>query len=396
MSETTRRPFGLIFMTILITTIGFGVIFPVLPTFARSLGASDWANGWIVAIFSLAQFAFAPFWGKLSDRYGRRPILIFSLLGSAIGYYLTGLAHTIPLLLMARFIDGATGGNIAIAQACLADVTSKESRSKAMALIGVGFGLGFVLGPWLGGELAHRFSPSTPFYAVGVLSLLNALLVWRFLPETLPAEKRGITAPAESRSLAHYGPSFTRLVIVNFLFLVGFSVMTFVFTLFTQTRFSFTELQNGRLFGLIGLIGIFVQGGLLRPLLPRVGEKKLALTGGLCLLAAFVALPLAGSTAMLIGLSSLIAFGNSLLQPTINGLASRGVDDAWQGRAMGLFQSAASLGRAVGPALGGWLCTLDPLQSYGRVPLWTAAGLVLIMCFVLSSIASPNRDASTT
>jgi DHA1 family tetracycline resistance protein-like MFS transporter len=384
---TSRRPeFLVIFVTVLITTIGFGVIFPILPIYAKKLGADDWTNGWLVAIFSLAQFAFAPLWGRLSDRVGRRPVMILSVLGSAAAYALTGWAHTIPVLFAARLLDGATGGSVAVAQACLADLTTPAERSKTMALIGVAFGLGFVIGPFVGGELASHFSPSTPFYFIAALSVFNAVWIYVRLPETLAAEHRSHLRARQGLGDLLRQPNgglFVRLVVLYFLFLTGFSIMTFVFTLFNAQRFEFDEKMNGRLFGLIGIIGILVQGGLVRRLLPKLGEKPLVIFGSALLAFALFCLPMAGSFGILIALSCAIAVANSLIQPVLNGLVSRSVDAASQGRALGIFQSAASLGRTIGPVAGGFLLHLDAPATYGRSPFWTAAGLIAVM-FALS------------
>ncbi len=396
--QTTPSRHGqllVIFLTILITTIGFGVVFPVLPIYAKKLGASDAANGWIVAIFSFAQFAFAPLWGRLSDRVGRRPVMLVSILGSAAAYTLTGWASTIPLLFIARLLDGATGGNVAAAQACLADITKPEERSKYMALIGVAFGLGFVIGPFMGGVLSHHFGPASPFYAIAGLSLLNAALVYFKLPETLPAEFRN-SPESRTGTLAVFqgenGRPFALLVATYFLFLMGFSVMTFCFSLFNKHHFRYGELENSLLFGLIGIVGILVQGGLLRRLLPRVGEKPLALTGTLVLTASFFLLPGISTPSGLIWVSCAIAFANSLIQPTLNGLASRLTSGAYQGRAMGLFQSAASLGRGTGPLLGGWLLARDAEAHYARAPLWAAAGIILLALATRLPVRAPKAE----
>jgi multidrug resistance protein len=393
-----RSLYAIIFLTILVTTIGFGVIFPVLPLYAKSMGASDSVNGWLAAIFSLAQFACAPLWGRLSDRIGRRPVMLISILGSSAAYLLTGWASTIPILFAARLLDGATGGSVAVAQACLADITTPEERSKAMGLVGVAFGLGFVIGPFVGGELSHWFSPSAPFYFIALLSLLNAGWIYQRLPETLAPEHRSDRHP-HSNVIDIFrqenGGLFARLVAIYFLFLTGFSIMTFVFTLFNHERFRFEEADNGRLFGLIGLVGIIVQGGVLRRLLPRTGEKPLTVIGSAALAVGFFLLPLAHSVGVLIGLSCLIAVANSLIQPTLNGLASRSMSSVFQGRAMGLFQSAASLGRAIGPVLGGWLLHLDAQASYGRTPLWIAGGLVTVMFLMTLSIPKFSMSAKS-
>ena len=191
-TQSPRSPIGIIFLTVFISMVGFGIVIPVLPVYAKSepFLMSPSQLGWLVGIFSLVQLFAAPLFGKLSDRIGRKPVLLVSVLGTAVGFFVIGKADAVWMLFLGRIIDGASGGNIATAQACIADVTAPEKRSRAMGIIGAAFGLGFIMGPALGGILAS-YSHAAPFYAAGALSILNALLIWVRLPETYPAEARG-------------------------------------------------------------------------------------------------------------------------------------------------------------------------------------------------------------
>lgn len=396
-SSSRRTQFLVIFLTILLSTIGFGVCIPVLPLYAEKFGASEFTNGLLTGVFALVMFVFAPLWGKLSDRIGRRPVLIFSVLGSAAGYFIMGWAGSLMWLFVARIIDGASGGNIAAAQAYIADITSQESRSKAMGMIGAAFGLGFIIGPAIGGILA-KWSPHAPFYFVGVLCLVNALLVFTSLPESLPLEKRKEAhTELPLRELLHHADSriFVRVAASYFVCLAAFSIMTAVFSLFGKHRFGLDEQQIGYIMAAIGVIGVIVQGGVLRRLLPVFGEVKLARTGFVLLLISFLLLPLTQGMSSMLAVSCLIALGNSLTQPTLNGLASRSVDPAWQGRAMGMLQSAASLGRGLGPVMGGWLLGFDRgAVHYGRTPFWIAAALMIGTLFIGAGLRIP-QGAST-
>lgn len=399
MSTSRRTQFLVIFLTILLSTIGFGVCIPVLPLYAEKFGATEFVNGLLTGVFALVMFVFAPLWGKLSDRIGRRPVLIFSVLGSAVGYFIMGWAGSLVWLFVARIIDGASGGNIAAAQAYIADITSQESRSKAMGMIGAAFGLGFIIGPAIGGIMA-KWSPHAPFYFVGALCLVNALLVFTSLPESLPPEKRKEAhTELPLRELLHHADSriFVRVAASYFVCLAAFSIMTAVFSLFGKHRFGLDEQQIGYIMAAIGVIGVIVQGGVLRRLLPVFGEVKLARTGFVLLLISFLLLPLTQGMSSMLAVSCLIALGNSLTQPTLNGLASRSVDPAWQGRAMGMLQSAASLGRGIGPVMGGWLLGFDRgAVHYGRTPFWVAAALMIGTLFIGAGLRIPQGNSAAT
>lgn len=408
-THSRRAQFTVIFLTILLSTIGFGVCIPVLPKYAQDLGASDFTTGLLTGVFSLMVFIAAPQWGRLSDRIGRRPVLIISVLGSAIGYFIMGWAgdaKLLPFLFVARIIDGASGGNVGAAQAYLADISTREERSKTMALIGIGFGAGFVLGPALAGIL-HKFWPasaSLPFYVVGVMCLLNALFIFTSVPESLSAEyrKAAHTELPLSAMWQHLDRKlYVTSVATYFASLAAFSIMTQDFTLFGTTRFHLTIGDMSFIMAVIGIVGIVIQGGVLRRMLPKHGEVKLARFGITLLLVSFIMLPLVGGLYSLVGVSCLIAVGNSFVQPTLNGLASASVEPAWQGRAMGFLQGAASLGRGLGPILGGWLLGLDrtsqgvPMATYGRTPFWVAALFMAVTWYIARGLHKPPFRAET-
>jgi multidrug resistance protein len=384
-----RAQMGIIFLTIFIDMVGFGIVIPVLPLYAETFGASAIQNGLLVAAFSFAQFFAAPVWGKISDRTGRKPVLFISLLGTCVGFIWMGMAGALWALFAARLLAGFCGGNIGTAQAYIADITSREERSKAMGLIGAAFGLGFVFGPAIGGIVGARFGFAAPMYVAASLSLLSAILVWRILPESLPMERRGIGTKESLFSVfAHADARTYKLVTVVYFFIVaGFSMLTFVFALFVFHRYDMGAAATGKILAMVGLIGVLIQGGLIGRLVKRFGEIRLALTGGILLSASLFWLPLTHSLAGLLCASACVAVGNSLLTPTLTGLASRSVDQNWQGRALGLFQAAGSLARWVGPGVAGILLMLDigkPIEWYARTPLWTGAALVLVAsCFML-------------
>jgi multidrug resistance protein len=345
----------LIFLTIFISMAGFGIVIPVLPVYAKDepFKLTPHEIGWLVGIFSLVQLFSSPLIGKISDRIGRKPVLLFSLIGTAIGFFITGAAQAGWMLFLGRIIDGASGGNISTAQACIADVTPAEERSKAMGLIGAAFGLGFVCGPALGGLLA-QISHSAPFYFAGALSILNACLVSAKLPETLPPDHREqnrVAVPLGEVFAEGRGMFIALLLLAYLAAIAGFSIMTTLFALFCEDRFGYDVKHTAFIFAYVGVIGVIVQGGLLRRLLKRPIEKQLAFVGAAILAVSFWLLPMSHSLGIFLVVCGAIALGNGLITPTLNGLASRHVHGRMQGRVLGLMQSAGSLGRFLGPII---------------------------------------------
>ncbi len=390
-----RSKLYIIFLTVFIDLIGFGIVIPVLPLYAKHFGASATVNGWLVAVYSAAQFLAAPLMGKISDRVGRKPVLFISLLGTAAGFFIMGWATTLLWLFVARIIDGVSGGNIATAQAYIADVTAPEERSKAMGLLGAAFGLGFIIGPAVGGIMS-QISIGAPFYFAGALALFNAALVHYRLPESLAKEHR--SSPEERASMRvvlQHGSHLPALMAAYFFAITGFSILTTNFALFTSERFGFDQVHNGYIFSFIGAVGVIMQGLVLRHALKRGSEKSIALTGGLLLALGMALLPLSGGLAGLLVFTALIGIGNSFITPTLNGLASRSADRSWQGRVVGLMQSAGSLGRFVGPFVGGWLLSKDPATSsaYGRTPFWIGSAILVIAVFCIMRLPALPKTA---
>ena len=390
-------PLALIFFTVFIDLVGFGIIIPVLPLYAEHFHATPLQIGWLTGIYSGMQILCTPLLGRLSDRVGRRPVLIVSLAGTAIGFLVMGWASSLPLLFLARIIDGATGGNISTAQAYIADVTTPENRSRAMGLIGAAFGLGFTFGPMIGGILS-RISYGAPFFFAAALAAVNVVLLYFLLPESLSPEYR--SRPHERTRLAEvfqhgHGRMFAMIVATYLFTISGFAIMTTLFALFTEKHFGYDAHQNGYLFGFIGIIAVIVQGGLLGRLVKMFGETALARAGLLMLALAMVWLPLVSRLSMLLVVCALMAISNSLITPTLNGLASQMIDRSWQGRALGLMQSAGSAGRLVGPLLGGWLLMFDlglPLTRYARTPFFAASAILFIAFCIAWGFRKPLVD----
>jgi MFS family permease len=395
-----RSPLFVLFLTVFIDLIGFGIVIPILPLYAEHFHASPIAIGWLTGIYSGMQIIFTPILGKLSDRLGRRPVLFVSIVGTAIGFALMGLAHGLPLLFAARILAGITGGNIAIPQAYIADVTAPEKRSRAMGLIGAAFGLGFTFGPLIGG-LMSRISYSAPFYFSAGLAVINAALVYLILPESLSREQRA--RPHERASMVEVfrhgrGAMFAIVLGTYFFLIVGFSIMTTLFALFTEKRFGYDAQANGYMFGFVGIVSVIVQGGLIGRLIKMFGEVALARTGMILTTISLALLPMSNSLAFLLLVCAGLSAGSGFASPPLSGLASQMVEASWQGRALGILQSAGSTARLLGPLLGGWLLTFDlrkPIAQYGYTPFLAGAFLCLIGAIFAFCFKKPANDRST-
>ena len=390
-------PLFIIFLTVFIDMLGFGIVIPVLPLYAEHFHATPVEIGWLTGIYSGMQILFVPILGRLSDRFGRRPILIVSLAGTAIGFLIMGWATSLSLLFVARMVDGASGGNISTAQAYVADVSTPENRSRSMGLLGAAFGLGFTFGPMIGGILS-RISYGAPFYFAAALAAVDVALLYFILPESLSAEYR--SKPHERSRLVEifqhgHGRLFGTIVATYFFTIAGFAMMTTLFALFTEKHFGFDARHTGYVFGFIGIISVILQGGVIGRLIKVFGETALARFGLLLLAIGLVLLPLVPTVPMLLLICAVIAISNGLSTPTLNGLASQMIDRSWQGRALGLMQSAGSLGRLVGPLVAGWLLTFDlerPLHYYARTPFF-ASGAVILIAFALAlTVRKPAGD----
>ncbi|MEW6129620.1 MAG: MFS transporter [Acidobacteriota bacterium] len=389
-----RSPLLIIFITVFIDLIGFGIVIPVLPLYAQKFGASETTVGLLLAVYSMMQFIFAPILGKISDRVGRRPVLLVSLIGTSIGFLIMGLAGTLWLLFVARIIDGITGANISTAQAYIADVTPPEDRAKSMGLIGAAFGLGFIFGPFIGGVLS-KVSLGAPFYFAALLAAANAIALYFLLPESLSAENRHLAAGRASiqQVFKESGNWQLGAVFATYFFAtVAFAMLTATFSLFTSKKFNLDEAHNGYIFASQGVIGVIIQGGLLGRLVKLFGEKTLTIVGTALLALGMFTMPVSDSLKSVLMACAAIAIGNSFVTPVLNGLASKYVNAAWQGRVLGALQSAASLARIIGPALGGWLLMSDASRQvarYGITPFWVS-GAIMIIAFILALTLRSN------
>jgi DHA1 family tetracycline resistance protein-like MFS transporter len=359
-----RSPLLVIFITVFIDLVGFGIVIPVLPFYAEGtkFGATPREVGLLFASYSVMQLIFAPVLGRLSDKYGRRPVLLISLLGTSLGFLILGFASTLWMLFLGRIIDGISGGNISTAQAYIADVTTKENRAKGMGLIGAAFGLGFVFGPAIGGVLS-RWGINVPFLFAGTLAFANVILLYFTLPETVTPDHPARASAAGGRGWGQLiaslkNPRLGFVLTIYFLSIVAFSIMTAVFSLFMMFRLGYDAFHNGWVFAYVGIISAIIQGGLIGRLVKRFGEPALVIIGSLLFSASLFASPFIGPAIGLMGIlltGAVSSIGNALNAPSLSSLASKSAGASEQGGVLGAMQSVASLARAVGPSLAAFL-----------------------------------------
>jgi MFS transporter, DHA1 family, tetracycline resistance protein len=355
-----RSPLLVIFITVFIDLVGFGIVIPVLPYYAEGtrFGATPREVGLLFASYSVMQLIFSPVLGRLSDKYGRRPILLISLLGTCIGFLILGFATTLLMLFIGRIIDGISGGNISTAQAYIADVTTKENRARGMGLIGAAFGLGFVFGPAIGGILS-RWGINIPFLFAGGLAFANVILLYFTLPETVTRDHPARVSAASGRGWkqlidALRQPQLAFVLAIYFLSIVAFSIMTTVFSLFMMFRLGYDPWHSGWIFAFVGIVSALIQGGLIGKLVKRFGEPTLVIAGGLLFTVSLFVSPFVEPAIGLIGILSvaaLFSIGNALSAPSLTSLGSKSASAAEQGSILGVMQSVASLARAVGPTV---------------------------------------------
>jgi MFS family permease len=411
-----RSPLAILFAIVLLDLLGFGIVIPFMGYTVESFGASAGVVGLLVSTFSVAQFVCAPLWGRLSDRIGRRPILLLGLAGSAAGWALFGAASSLWMLFLGRIVAGVFGATVSTAQAYIADSTTPENRAKGMGLIGAAFGLGFILGPALGGLLAPLGGPlaglldGTPLRFLGAVlrhhpyalpclgaSLLSALALLAalfLLPESLSAEVRAEAAGKQRAGRlaalreALRQPVLAQLATTFFLYYVGYAMMEATLTLLVERRLGGDDALShalllrrvGWLFAAIGLVGTVVQGFLLGPLFKRFGERALLFVGLGCGIASLGLFPLWRGWPGFFAGAVVLSVSSALVNPAITSLLSKGVGREKQGQTMGLVQSAGSLARMLGPALGG---LLFQRASVGA-PFVAGAALVAAALLVVS------------
>jgi len=377
-----RSPLLILFITVFIDLVGFGIVLPLLPYYAETYGASSFAVGALSASYSLMQFLFTPVWGRLSDRFGRRPLIMLSLAGSCTGFLIFGLGRTLPLLFVGRMVAGIAGAIIPTTNAYIADVTTPENRAKGMGLIGAAFGLGFILGPAIGGLLAP-YGYDKPALLASLMAGLNLVFAYFKLPESLNeenrrrAESRGFKLRALFEALSH--PRIGLLLILFFVVTFAFSNMEATFGLLNEHVYGLTARQTGYLFTYIGLLMSLMQGVVVGRIVLHLGERNCIALGTFTMIFGLGLLPFAPSIPVYCGILTLMAFGAGVNNPSISALLSRSSDEDEQGGIMGIAQSLASLARILGPMWGGY--TFDGL---GHPWPFISAALLMSVAFLLS------------
>ena len=371
--KLVTRPLLIIFLTIFVNLVGFGIIIPLLPFYAVTFGASPLVIGLLFAVFSLCQLVAAPVLGDLSDRYGRRPVLMFSLAGTVVSFVMLALAHSVWMLFAARIVDGLSGGNISTARAYVADITEPKDRARAYGLIGAAFGLGFILGPALSGVLS-AVSYTAPIWAAAALTLVAAVMTWLWLPETVHRARAGTGNPLSYVPALLQRPLLRRILAIDYIYWLAFAIFQTTLSLFAAQRFGFGPVQTGYMFAAFGLLGAVIQGGLIRPIVRHLGDKPTFLMG-----LGFGAFGLfAVAFAHSVGVFALalvpVAIGIGLGHPTMSSLVSQVARGDEQGRVQGAASAVESLGRTIGPIWGN-----ASLQHFGdSTPYLSAAGLLLL------------------
>ncbi|MBI3762664.1 MAG: MFS transporter [Chloroflexi bacterium] len=386
-----RSPRFPIFMIVFVDVLGLGITIPVLPLFAKNqLHAEAWQITTLTSVYFVAQFFASPVLGRLSDRVGRRPVLIVSQAGTLAALLVTGLAPTILIVYVARLIDGLTGGNVSVAQAYLSDITDEHNRARGLGIVNAAFGLGFVFGPAFGSLVASFYGPRVPFFVAACVSLTTILLSIFLLPESLPVERRKLDQAAAAQLPRRRSLDLVRLPAIAVLLLIafgsqfGFFTFQTVYVLWAEklvfVGFSDTAVQQavGGILTLVGLCGIVTQFWLVGPLVRRFGEKKLVVFGNLARGGAIAVMALSPTILISVATIPFLAVGGGVSLPATIALLTYAAPPDGRGQVVGLYQSAAALGSIVGPILAGFLFqNVSP-----NAPIVASGALILLSVLV--------------
>ena len=420
-----RSPLFILLLTVLLDLIGFGIVLPLLPTYAKDLGANPFMIGLIAAIFSIMQFIFSPLWGKLSDKIGRRPVMLISIFITAVSYLVFAQAATIPLLIFARGLSGIGSANIAAAQAYITDVTDSKSRSGAMGMIGAAFGIGFIIGPLVGGVLKHNYGIQTVGYVSAALITLDFILAIFLLPESNKnAQKIAFgflkkqtdnNEPRRSvflflgKKTREYGEGLklvfssrplALLMIANYIYTFAIVNTQIASILLWKEYFKATDEQIGYLFAYVGVWSVVIQGGLIRTLIKQLGEHKLFLWGHIFTFVGVFFVPFAPKSELFtIGLFILFFFavGTSLVAPINLSMISLYSYKQQQGQILGLSQSVNSFARIMGPFFGSILYGMNFHAPYIVAGILTVAGALIALSlfkYRIEALDTPTEVAN--
>jgi MFS transporter, DHA1 family, multidrug resistance protein len=372
----TKRALPILFLVMFLVMIGFGIIIPVLPFYAEEMGASPTQLGLLMAVYSLMQLIFAPFWGKLSDRIGRKPIMMIGIAGLSLSFFMQAMATELWMLFAARIIGGLlSSANMPTAMAYVADITTPENRGKGMGIIGAAVGLGFVFGPAIGG-IFSKSSMSMPFYLAGTSSLITLVIIFFLLKESLQKNHAdGNQSNKQSRWKAFSGPASV-LFLLQLLISLSLSGLEATFAYFAAKRAGLGAIQLGYIFMIMGFAGAMVQGGMVGRLTKKYGEGKVIQGGIIVSAIGFALILLVDSFTTAAIFLSIFGIGNGVIRPSVSSLLTK-TTDVGHGSATGLLSSFDSLGRIVGPPLGGWLFSLSIGLPY------ISGAVISVIAFVL-------------
>ena len=376
------RPLLAIFLTIFVNLVGFGIIIPLLPFYAQTFGASPLVIGLLFASFSLSQLIAAPLLGDLSDRWGRRPILILSLIGTAVSFTMLAIAGSLAMLFAARIVDGLSGGNITTARAYIADITTEDDRARAFGVLGAAFGLGFIVGPALGGLFSH-ISYTAPIWAAAAITLVATALAWIWLPETIHRAHAG-GAPWGAIADIARRPNLRLLLGVDLIYWAAFAVYQTTFALFGARRFGFDAAHTGYLLSAFGFLGVIVQGGLVGPIVSKLGERPTLTLGLVSAAVGWGGSAFTHSVPVFVAMLVPGAIGIGLCNATLSALISNAAGAHEQGRVQGAAGGLESFGRTLGPVWGN-----GTLQAFGEGAAYGSAAVVLLVASVLTLRYTP-------
>ncbi len=392
----SRARLGTIFAIVFVDLLGFSLILPLVPFYAKDFGASDTVVGLLVASYAAAQLIGAPILGRLSDRVGRRPVLLISILGTAIGFVILGMANQLWLLFFSRILDGVTGGNISVAQAYITDITDEKDRARGLGLIGAAFGLGFIVGPALGGILSTigatldvgtlNWSYALPAFLAALIALFNLVAVFIFLPESLTDERRADIAnnPNTTFSLRNMRQAFQRplvgpLLTTRFFTSLGFTIFTTVFPLYALKRLALQANQTAFVLAYVGILVALVQGVAIGRLSMRFQERQLILASSALMTLALLAWALTPSLLVLLIVLIPLAFSGGVLSTVVNSALTKVVSVEEIGGILGLSAALESATRVISPTLGGVLLDILGAWAPGIVAALITAWLTIFV-----------------
>ena len=419
-----RSPLVILLLTVLLDLIGFGIVLPLLPTYAKDLGASPFMIGLIAAIFSIMQFIFSPVWGKLSDKIGRRPVMLVSISVTALSYLVLAQASTIPLLIFARGLSGIGSANIAAAQAYITDVTDSKNRSSAMGMIGAAFGIGFIIGPLIGGVLKHNYGIQMVGYVAAALITIDFVLAIFFLPEsnknakklelgflkkrTAESQPRRSTSSFLGEKIREYTDGLklvfssrplALLMASNYIYTFAIVNMQIASILLWKEYFLATDEQVGYIFAYVGVWSVVVQGGLIRKLIKKLGEHKLFLWGHIFTFIGVFFVPFAPKSSLFslgLGILFFFAIGTSLVAPINMSMISLYSYKQQQGQILGLSQSVNSFARIMGPFSGSILYGMNFHAPYIFAGVMTIIGTFIALDLFKYKIEALDPSSAET